>query len=167
MPTFEEVFTAHAPSVWRFLRWFGIPATNLDDVCQEVFIVVHRKLPTYDGRASVRTWLYGICRRVASEQRRALHRAREELVEWVPEPSVPAPQDAELERRAAHRLLEQLLDTLDEEKRFVLVLHEIEEVPMAEIAALLGCPVATVYSRHRAAMKHVEAAVRRLRRSAA
>ncbi|APR78979.1 RNA polymerase sigma factor RpoE [Minicystis rosea] len=161
------MFTEHASAVWRFLRWFGVRERDLDDACQDVFIVVHRKLSTYDGCCSVRTWLYGVCRRVAADHRRSAHLAREELVASLPEVSEPPPQDAEIERRAARQLLEKILDTMDDDKRFVLVLHEIEQVPMEDIAALLGCPVQTAYSRHRAAMKHIEAAVKRLRRDAA
>jgi RNA polymerase sigma-70 factor (ECF subfamily) len=161
------VFAEHAPSVFRFLRWYGVREPDLDDVCQEVFIVVHRKLGTYDGRTAIRAWLYGVCRRVASDHRRSARLAREDLVESPPDLGEPASQEAELERRAARRLLGEVLDTLDEDKRFVLVLHEIEQVPMAEIAEILGCPLQTAYSRHRAAMKHVEAAVRRRERCSA
>src|SRR5256885_879712 len=81
--------------------------------------------------------------------------------------SGPAPQDAEVDRRIARRMLDDILDTLDEDKRFVFVLHEIEQVPMEEIAGLVGCPVQTAYSRHRAATRYVEAAVKRLQECAA
>jgi RNA polymerase sigma-70 factor (ECF subfamily) len=166
-PTFEQVFRENAACVFRVLRWLGVREPDIPDVCQEVFLVVHRRFATFDGRSAMRTWLYGICRRVASEYRRAPHLLREELCDTLPEQSQPAPQDAEMERRAARRLLDEILDTLDEDKRFVFVLHEIEQVPMDEIAALVGCPLQTAYSRHRAATKHVEAAVRRLQRYAA
>jgi RNA polymerase sigma-70 factor, ECF subfamily len=166
LPPFDLVFRDNATYVFRVLRWLGVREPDVEDACQEVFIVVHRKLSTYDGRCSLRTWLYGFCRRVASEHRRSPHIQREELAAVLPEESEPASQDVEIDRRNARRLLDEILDSLDDDKRFVFVLHEIEQVPMDEIAALVGCPVQTAYSRLRAATQHVDAAVKRLQRYA-
>jgi RNA polymerase sigma-70 factor (ECF subfamily) len=167
-PSFDRVFEENAAYVWRVLRRLGVPSADIKDVCQEVFIVVHGKLATYDGRSSISTWLWGFCRRKASEYRRAnAHAARVDLVEALPEQEDPPAQETTMDRRAKLRLLDAALATLDEEKRFVFVLHGIEEVPMKEIAEICGCPLQTAYSRYHAAQKHVEAAVRRLQRSAA
>jgi RNA polymerase sigma-70 factor, ECF subfamily len=161
VPSFDEVFAEHAPFVWRALRRLGVPEGDVEDVAQEVFLVVHRRLPTFEGQSAVRTWVYGICLRVASDYRRRPHRAREQAIEDSPEPAIPADQDAAVDRRRALAWLDGVLDGLDEAKRAVFVLFEIEGVPMAEVAAAAGCPVQTAYARLYAARKHVEAAARR------
>jgi len=79
----------------------------------------------------------------------------------APEHAVPAEQDAELDRRRGLRWLDGALDALDDDKRAVFVLFEIEHVPMAEIAAAAGCPLPTAYARLYAARKQLEAAARR------
>jgi RNA polymerase sigma-70 factor, ECF subfamily len=165
LPTFDQVFEEHAPYVWRVLRRLGVRNADLKDVCQEVFIVVHGKLPTYNGRCSISTWLWGFCRRKASEYRRTPHVGREDLVEALPEQGEPPRQESDLDQRAKLRLLDAALATLDEDKRIVFVLHGIEDVPMKEIAEICGCPLQTAYSRYHAAQRLVEAALQRLQRS--
>ena len=68
--TFQEMFTDHARFVWRVLRYLGVGESDLDDVCQEVFLVVHRRLADFEGRSSTRTWVYGIALRVAADYRK-------------------------------------------------------------------------------------------------
>ena len=159
---FERVFQEHAPYVWRALRRLGVAEADADDVCQDVFLVVHRKLGTFHG-GSLRTWLYGICLRVASEHRRRPYRRREDIVEAVPDEGVDASQEDELERRRALALLDEALDQLDDDKRAVFVLFELEQMPMVEVAEAAGCPLQTAYSRLHAARKIVEAALDRAR----
>jgi RNA polymerase sigma-70 factor (ECF subfamily) len=163
--TFDEVFEGHAGYVWRVLRRLGVRNADLKDVCQEVFIVVHGKLPSYDGRCSVTTWLWGLCRRKASEYRRTPHVGREDLVDALPEQGEPPSQELDMDQRAKLRLLDAALATLDDDKRLVFVLHGIEEVPMREVAEICDCPLQTAYSRYHAAQRHVEAALRRLSRT--
>jgi RNA polymerase sigma-70 factor (ECF subfamily) len=161
IPTFEEMFKTCSPYVWRALQGLGVREADLDDVCQEVFLVVHRRLASFHGQCAVRTWIYGICLRVASDYRRRPHHARERTTDETPDRAVPADQDAELDRRRALAWLDGVLDALDEDKRAVFVLFEIEQVPMAEVATAVGCPVGTAYARLYAARRHVEAAARR------
>jgi RNA polymerase sigma-70 factor (ECF subfamily) len=153
----DEIFREHAPYVWRALKRLGVHEPDTDDVCQEVFVVAFRKIETFDGSSSMRTWLYGISIRVAAKYRRTAHRRREQLTSEVPEGSAPALQEQVLERRRAMELLDRALDELDEDKRAVFVLYEIEEIPMIEVAKAMSCPLQTAYSRHRAARKIVEA----------
>ena len=157
--TFEQVFTTHAPFVWRTLRRLGVREADVEDVCQEVFLVVHRQLPGFEARSSIRTWLYGICLRAASSYRRRPHRSREDIASTPPEESIPAPQDDDLERKRALARLDVALDQLDDDKRAVFVLYELEQLSMAEIAEATGCPVQTAYSRLHAARRLVEAAL--------
>jgi RNA polymerase sigma-70 factor, ECF subfamily len=161
LPTFEEMWVSCSPYVWRALQGLGVREADLDDVCQDVFLVVHRRLATFRGGCSARTWIYGICLRVASDYRRRPHRLREQTTAEAPDRAVPAEQDAELDRRRALAWLDRVLDTLDDPKREVFVLFEIEQVPMTEVAAAVGCPVVTAYARLYAARRHVEAAARR------
>ena len=160
-PSFDEVFAECAPIVWRALRRLGVPEADVEDVAQEVFLVVHRRLPTFQGQSALRTWVYGICLRVASDHRRRPHVARERPVADPPETSVPAEQDVEIDRRRALLWLDEVLEGLDDAKRAVFVLFEIEQVPMVEVAAAAGCPVNTAYARLYAARRQVEAAARR------
>jgi RNA polymerase sigma-70 factor (ECF subfamily) len=160
---FAEVYREHAPFVWRSLRRLGVPVADLDDVCQETFLVVHRQLERYDGSSSVKTWLFGIAMRLASNHRRKLSVRRENPGAVAPEPSVPAPQPEVVAARQARVVLDQALDSLDDEKRAVFVLYELEQLPMSEVVAAVGCPLQTAYSRLHAARKLVAASVHRFR----
>lgn len=160
-PTFDAVFREHAPTVWRALRRLGIREADVEDLCQEVFVVVHRKLPEFEGRSSLKTWIYGIAVRVASDHRRRAHVRREHATAEVPEERRSAPQLADLEREQARAMLDAALATLDEDKRAAFVLYEIEDLSMPEVAEALGCPLQTAYSRLYAARKLVTANVER------
>jgi RNA polymerase sigma-70 factor (ECF subfamily) len=163
LPTIAEVFREHAPFVWRALRRLGVPESDVDDVCQEVFVVVHRKLADFEGRSSLRTWIYGICARTASDYRRSGRVRREIVTDAPPEAAHDGGQHDALAMRQARAQLDRILDTLDDDKRAVFVLYEIEELSMAEVAEALGCPLQTAYSRLHAARKLVEAGVAKAR----
>jgi len=153
--TLKQVFDEHAPYVWRTLRYCGVATSDLQDVCQEVFLVVHRRLSEFEGRSSMRTWLYQVCLRVAAGYRRRAHLRREQIMAEPPEPIASGATPEVLERHAAREILGQILDGLDPLKREVFVLYEIEERPMSEIAEVVGCPLRTAYSRLEAARKEV------------
>jgi RNA polymerase sigma-70 factor (ECF subfamily) len=162
-PELAEVFDAHAPFVARALRCLGVHDGELADACQEVFLVVHRRLAGFEGRSSLRTWLYAICVRQAFRVRRRTARRREEP---MAEPPVPAAADGEtpqeeLERRRALASALRILDRLEEGKRVVFVLYEVEQLPMAEIAEAIGCPLQTAYSRLYAARREVARALKK------
>jgi RNA polymerase sigma-70 factor (ECF subfamily) len=143
---FRELFRAHAPFVWRALRRYGVADADLEDVCQEVFVVVHRRLPEFEGRASLRTWIYEIARRSAlAHCRRRGPRARfEDLPELADGACGP---DTQLERERALRWLEAALTRLSEEQREAFVLYELEELTLAEVAQAQGCALNTVHYR--------------------
>jgi RNA polymerase sigma-70 factor (ECF subfamily) len=157
-----DLYRAHAPFVWRVLRRLGVSDADADDVCQEVFVVVHRKLPTFEPRAAVRTWLYSIAVHRAADHRRKTRRSPEAAV-TAPETAVDGVQPDAVARRQALAVLDAILDELDESKRAVFVLYELEELPMAEVAAAVGCPLQTAYSRLHSARATVESAVKRRR----
>ena len=123
-------------------------------------MIVHRNLPAYEARSSIRTWVYGICVRTASDYRRRAHRRHEVASENPPVDPVPPDQATSAEQRQARALLDAALAELDEEKRAVFVLYEIEELTMNEVAESMGCPVQTAYSRLHAARRQIRDALR-------
>ena len=159
VPSLAEIFRQYAPFVWRALRRLGVPEADVEDVCQEVFVVVHRKLGDFEGRSSLRTWIYGICARTASDYRRSGRVRREVVTDAPPDTAHEGGQHDAVALRQARAKLDRILDTLDDDKRAVFVLYEIEELTMAEVADSLGCPLQTAYSRLHAARKIVEAGV--------
>lgn len=164
-PPFDAVYAEHFSFVWRVLRRYGVSAAHLDDAAQETWVVVHRRLSTFEGRSSLRTWLAGIALRVASDHRR--WRRRKDPHEPIADEPVfaatsPSPEDA-LQRAQAAQLLDRLLDAIPEERRVVFVLTELEQMSAPEVSEALGVPVNTVYSRLRVARAEFDAAVTRLR----
>lgn len=163
----SSLHDAHADFVWLSLQRLGVREADLEDMLQEVFVVVHRNLASYDGSSKVTTWLFGIAIKVAAAYRRKAHRRREELVDAVPETNeATSPEDMALARQQ-RRELESVLDELDVEKRAVFVMFEIDEMTCEEIAEVAGVPVGTVYSRLHAARKDFERAAQRRRARAA
>ena len=157
---FRVVFVEHYAFVRRTLAHFGVPAAALDDATQEVFAVVHRRLGDYDGRTAVRSWLWGIARRVTALLQRGEHRARRRL-EVVQPPRAPeVPEDA-LERKRMIELAESCLAQLDPDQRDVFVLTEIEGFSAPEIAETLAIKLNTVYSRLRVAREKFQRAFAR------
>jgi RNA polymerase sigma-70 factor (ECF subfamily) len=164
-PSFDTVYEEHVDYLWRAARGMGVPPSQIDDVLQDLFLVVHRRLSEFEGRASVRTWLTRILVRVVSEHRRRFRRkesGHDELVEDSLDTQQPTPAD-EAARNQAVALLSEILGTMDEDQRVVFVLAEIEQLPVPEIAASLEVNVNTVYSRLRLARKDYEKHLARLR----
>jgi len=161
----EEIFRQHGAYVARALTCLGVRERELPDACQEVFLVVHRRLPEFEGRASIRTWLYAICVRRALSQRRRAARRREDATPLPAAREVsndPGP-DEHVERRRALGTAMQILERLDDEKRAVFVLYEVEQLPMSEVADALELPLQTAYSRLYAARRDVARILCRLR----
>jgi RNA polymerase sigma-70 factor (ECF subfamily) len=158
-PKLEAVYAAHGDFVWLSLQRLGVRTADLDDMLQEVFAVVHQRLHTYDRRASMKAWLFGIAIRVAAAHRRRAHVRREQPTDEVPEPrdggDSVTPEEAAAASEARARL-NAILDAMDLEKRAVFVMYEIDEVPADEIATILGIPFNTVHSRLRLARKQFQ-----------
>jgi RNA polymerase sigma-70 factor (ECF subfamily) len=155
---FTAVFREHAPSVHRALRRLGVSEADAPDVLQEVFVVVHQKLASFEGRSQLRTWIYGIALRVASDHRKSAYVRRERPTDELPDRVGSAPELKELERRERVVMLDRALSALSPEKREVLVLFELEELPMKEVAAALDCPLMTAYTRLYAARQELKKA---------
>jgi RNA polymerase sigma-70 factor (ECF subfamily) len=163
-PSFRQVYDEHFRFVWRSLRRLGVRESDVADVTQEVFVVVHRKLAEFEGRSKMTTWLFAICMRVARDHRRSAVVRREVATS---DASIDQREDskvdvgAELERRQQRELLERILDEMPEEQRIVFSLFELEGLPGHEIAELLDVPTGTVHSRLRLAREGFRRAVSR------
>ena len=158
---FEAVYGQHFRGIWRTLRRLGVRDAQLDDAAQDVFIVVHRKLATFDGR-SLRGWLYAIAVRVASDYRRDAARRSTVPLGELPADAAFGPARIS-ERNESVALLHRLLDQLDVAKRTAFVLGELEGLTAPEIAEALGVNSNTVYARLRAARHQFDAALARHR----
>jgi RNA polymerase sigma-70 factor, ECF subfamily len=159
--SFRAIYDEHLAFVFRTLRRFGVPDRAIPDAAQEVFTVAFRSMDRFEGRSSMRTWLFGIARRVASDQRRSAA-ARHEVLDEGGEGSASDVPDskrdvaASAERSEALVRAERLLDALPEEQRLVFALFEIEEWTGAEIAEATEVSVATVHSRLRLAREAIK-----------
>lgn len=161
-----QVHERHGEFVWRTLHRMGVRAPHVEDVYQEVFLVVHRRLGTFAGQCAITTWLYEICFRVAAGYRRKAHFRREELVpDWSELESMtselPSPERQLATARQAKQL-ERILDAMPLEYRVVFVMFEIEGMSSEQISVSLGTPVGTVYSRLYRARKQFARALSRL-----
>lgn len=157
---FAATFRQHHDYVWRVLRHFGVPLDTVDDKVQDVFLVLHRRWSDYDPNSSMRSWLYGIARRVAADLRRGSARAERRL-RAVPDPPPPLDPDQAVAQAEAAAFVERFLDSLDHDKREVFMLAEIEHFTAPEIAEATGAKLNTVYSRLRAARALFDRALRR------
>jgi RNA polymerase sigma-70 factor (ECF subfamily) len=160
---FRELYDEHVRFVWRALRRLGVRDGDLPDAAQDVFVVAHRKLPEFEGRSKVTTWLFGICMRVVSDRRRLAHerheRATPELAESDPSPVDPTSLH---DRQRAREMLDGILSRMPDDQRIVFSLFELDEMTGDEIAELLEIPVGTVRSRLRLAREVFQQGVQRL-----
>lgn len=161
----EDVYREHFGFAWRSLRHLGVAEADVEDAAQDVFVVVHGKLATFEHRAQITTWIYGICMNVAQARRRRAHVRRELPTDPasipVDESRVEQADDA-LERRQAEDMLDRILDTLPVEQRAVFTLFELDGRSSEEIAELCAIPIGTVYSRLRLAREAFRRATARL-----
>ena len=151
--------------VWRSLRRFGLSADRSDDAAQQVFIIASRKLDAIRPE-SERSFLFGTAMRVASDMRRSAVNRREIAHADPGADQIDPATTAEdlIDQRRARELLDGVLDAMDEDLRAVFVLFELEELPTAEIAALLAIPPGTVASRLRRAREEFEVQIARIKK---
>jgi RNA polymerase sigma-70 factor (ECF subfamily) len=164
VPSFQAIYTQYFDFVWASARRLGVDAAAIDDVVQEIFIVIHAKLHTLQQPESLRSWIYGVVRRTASNH----HRTKRAGVGGVTptgaelEQESPAPTPFEVAQKNSDLdLLAKLLAELDEPKRELFALVELDELTVPEAADALEIPLNTAYSRLRAARFAFEAALAR------
>jgi len=150
---FEDIYDEHVEFVRRAARWFGVVDAAAEDVVQQVFMVVHRRLPDLRADSSTKTWLFGIVLRVVLQHRRSLRRKSPGLSPYV-DPETLADDESNgphewTARVEAARLVQRWIDELDDDTRRLFVLSELEEMTGQEIARVLGENPNTIYSRLR------------------
>ncbi len=149
---FEGVYRRNVGFVFRSLKRFGVQPAEVEDAAQEVFMIVHRRLPEFDAtRGTARSWIFAIVRGVASNRRRS-HERRLRVV-----PTAPSTSDGRTdpEQRARQRqvlaFVDRFLSSLPPEQREAFELLDIEGLRGPEAAQLLDVKVNTLYTRLRAA----------------
>jgi RNA polymerase sigma-70 factor (ECF subfamily) len=162
---FRAAFEAEAGYVFWSLQRLGVRGSDLDDLTHDVFVAFYRHLADYDPARPLRPWLFGIAVKTAANYRR---RARQdavpsELMDLIPDGAPRA--DEQLASRQALALVNDALGALELDRRAVFVMHDLDGHAMPEIAAALGVPLNTAYSRLRLAREQFTAAVHRLRRT--
>jgi RNA polymerase sigma-70 factor (ECF subfamily) len=142
-----------------------VPEAALEDAAQDVFLVVHRRLPEFEGRSSLRTWIFGIVLKVAARHRRKARgiAVREtaipkELGQALCAPAHEGPFERTLHRQATD-LLHRVLERVDDERRALLIMVDLEQTSVAEAAEALEINLNTAYSRLRAARRAFETAL--------
>jgi RNA polymerase sigma-70 factor (ECF subfamily) len=151
-PRLREIYDAHAAFVVRCLRYLGVPSSELDDALQEVFLVVHRRLASFEPGTSFRSWLYAIAINIAR------HARRRRPSQPLDEATDPLRMRDDARRVEARLEVLRLLATLDDEKREAVVLYHLEQLTLQEIADATGVPLQTAYSRVKAGVKQLEEA---------
>jgi RNA polymerase sigma-70 factor (ECF subfamily) len=149
-----QLYEAHADAVAGWASRLGGPKIEAEDVVQEVFVIVHRRLEQFRGDARVTSWLYGITANVVRQQRRKAWRRRWFGIGQEPvdeeRTSQPTPIE-EIERRRRVVAVYRVLDAMRERSRTLLILAEIEGLSGDQVAELLNLKIGTVWvSLHRA-----------------
>jgi RNA polymerase sigma-70 factor (ECF subfamily) len=146
----DVLYRAHARTVARWVSRLGGPTADVDDLVQETFLIVDRRLSEFRGDGKVTTWLYRIAERVVLDARRReryrrwFSHTRSVEIERVLWSTQPTPVDA-LEQRQSTESVYRILDRIPDKYRTVLILFEIEELSGEEISALTGLKQATVW----------------------
>jgi len=159
-----DAFQKELDYVFRTLRRLGTAPSEVDDLAQEVFLALRGCWSEYDPTRPLRPFLFGIAFRIASAYGRK--RRREVAFGVVEVDDVgPGPDDA-LQSKQARALVVAALEGIPLPRRAVLVMHDIDDVPVSEVAKVLKIPLFTVYSRLRKARRELEAVIRRMLKGA-
>jgi RNA polymerase sigma-70 factor (ECF subfamily) len=169
-PTFDELYERHVEFLWRNARRLGVGDDAVDDVLQQVFLVVHRRLPELSLTGSEKAWLFGVLLRVVRDHKRLLRRKSPHRFLALTDPETLADDraldpDESLARAEAAALVHKWLDALDDDKREVFILAELEQLTAREIGEATNTNPSTVSSRLRAARLAFEAAAARHRKA--
>jgi len=157
-----EAYQREIDYVFRTLRRLGVSPSEVDDLAQEVFLALRQSWREYDPARPLRPYLFGIAFRIASTHQR---RRRREVVLAVVEPDELSPgPDQALQAKQTRAVVLAALEKLPLPRRAVLVMYDLDDVPMDQVAAALGIPLFTAYSRLRKARRELEAVLRRLLR---
>jgi len=148
--------------IYRTFRRLGAPSFDIDDLAQDLFIVLRRSWKEYDPTRPLRPYLFGIAFRIAAAHARK--RRREVALGILPVDDPGPGPDELLGAKQARAVLLAALDRIPLPRRAVLIMHELDDVPVAQVAEALSIPRFTVYSRLRKARRELRVAIRRLSR---
>ncbi len=159
-----DAFQKELNYVYRTLRRLGTSPSEVEDLAQEVFLALRRSWTEYDPGRPLRPYLFGIAFRLASAYQRKRNR---EVAFGMLEPGDTGPwPDEALQSKQARAMVLAALERIPLPRRAVLVMHDLDDVSVSEVASVLAIPLFTAYSRLRKARRELEAAVRRLLREA-
>jgi len=160
---FRIIYDEDFGYVVNTLRRLGVRERDVEDIAHEVFVAVHRHLEAYDPSRPRRAWLFGFAVRCAAAHRRRAQHVREQVTDVEPVDAGPR-ADELVATDQARRLVLLGLEALDDTRRAIFVMHEIDGYRMPEVAEALGIPLNTGYSRLRLARREFTAAVREAQR---
>ena len=162
MVALEQIYGTQLPSVYGFLHRLGARGHDLEDLAHDVFVTAVRRWSSYDKTRPVRPWLMGIAFRVMADFRRRKSAQREEPAETIELADESRSAEQKVQDRETKELVDEALESLDVDRRAVLVMFELEQISAADISEALGTPVATTYSRLRVGREEFASAVRRI-----
>jgi RNA polymerase sigma-70 factor (ECF subfamily) len=160
LAAFDALYREQLPYVWRALRRLGVDERDREDAANDVFYRVYQRLGDLDPKRPIKPWLFAFAARVASDYRRRAYHRREILDHDAVESAVGNVSSSS--ENEARELVLMALEALDLDKRAVLILHDLDQQTVPEIAAALNIPLNTAYSRLRIAREQFTAAVRRI-----
>lgn len=154
----DELYDAYAADVMRWARRLAGSAVDIEDMVHDVFVVALQRAFTFQGGATVKTWLFRITHHVVRDRMRRsflrgllFRRRQDEMVAALPTPATP---HQEMKKHEAHERLYRALDRLSDNYRTALILYEIDGLASDEVAELTGVSVGTVWVRlHRGRAK--------------
>jgi RNA polymerase sigma-70 factor, ECF subfamily len=145
--------------VHRSLRRLGASPSEVEDLAHDLFLALHRTWAEYDPHRPLRPYLFGYAFRIVAAHKR---KRRREVALGLGEVDDPGPgPEEELQSKQARAVVLAALDRIPLPRRAVLVMHDLDDVPVTEVASVLAIPLFTVYSRLRKARRELEATIRR------
>jgi RNA polymerase sigma-70 factor (ECF subfamily) len=153
-------FQAELSYIHRTLQRLGTSPSETEDLAQEVFLALRKCWTEYDPGRPLRPYLFGIAFRIAAAHRRKRNREVPFEIVEVTDPH-PGPDDA-LQTKQARAQVLAALETIPLPRRAVLVMHDLDDISVQDVASVLGIPRFTAYSRLRKARRELETALRRL-----
>ena len=164
---FGAIYESMVDYVWNVVCRMGVPPSDAEDVVQEVFVTVYRRLGEFEGRAQLKTWVFSIAVHLVQHYFRTHARkpgdrasAKGTEIQSLVDQRENGPAN-QVERRERYDALDRVLGQLDEGKRLVFVLAELEQLTLVEIGEVVGANSNTVATRLRAARQAFEKALAR------
>lgn len=164
---FGAIYESMVDYVWNVVCRMGVPESDAEDVVQEVFVTVYRRLGEFEGRAQLKTWVFTIAVHLVQHYFRTRARkpgdrasAKGTEIQALVDQREDGPAN-QVERGERYDALDRVLGQLDEGKRLVFVLAELEQLTLVEIGEIVGANPNTVATRLRAARQAFEKALAR------